>query len=158
MNICESNGFIVNDRSVGDVTGPSPLLCRLIDTDAHEGPVYFRVEDALCFTSVPTETDIPAPHSRKVAIRRLHLDGTSFPRSVTDVSTVREAAIGMAVHNRGQPLICEQGSHFEKGGDNPFRSTHKLCGDAGGSMARPLHTARTSIYRIRLNIPGIRPQ
>jgi hypothetical protein len=95
MNICESSGF---------------------NTVAHEGPVYFRVEDALYFTSVPTETDIPAPHSRKVAIRRLQLDGTTFPSSVTDVSTVREAASGMALHNRGQLLICEQGSHFEKGG------------------------------------------
>jgi hypothetical protein len=91
----------------------------------------------------------------------LQLNATSFPRPVVDVSTVREAANtanGMALDNRRQLLICEQGSHFKHRGDKPFRSTHKMRGDAGGSMARPLHTALTSIYRIRLNIPGIRPQ
>jgi gluconolactonase len=118
MNICESAAFVAHDRSFGDVTGPSPLLCKLIDTDAHEGPVYVRDEDALYFTSVPAETDIPAPRSQKVAIRRLQLDGTSFPRQARDVSTVREdanMANGMALDDRGRLVVCEQGTHFEHG-------------------------------------------
>jgi gluconolactonase len=118
MNSCESDTFVAHDRSFGDVIGPSPILSKVIDTDAHEGPVYVRDEDALYFTSLPVETDIPAPHSRNVAIRRLQLEGTSFPRQATDVSTVREAANmanGMALDTRGQLLICEQGTHLEHG-------------------------------------------
>jgi gluconolactonase len=74
----------------------------VIETDAHEGPVYVSREDALYFTTVPR----PGPGGPRVDIRRLTLDG---PR----LSTVREdanAANGMALAPDGRLLVCEQGS------------------------------------------------
>src|SRR5205085_5113372 len=46
-------------------------LVNVIDAHAHEGPVYVRDEDALYFTSVPVQSDVPLAGSRSVAIRRL---------------------------------------------------------------------------------------
>jgi gluconolactonase len=70
---------------------------RLIEVDAHEGPVYVAEEDALYFTTVPR----PRP---RVDIRRLALDTLT-------VSVVREdagAANGMALAPSGHLVVCEQ--------------------------------------------------
>jgi gluconolactonase len=68
----------------------------LVETDAHEGPVYAADEDALYFTTVRTY---------RVGIKRLALaDGT--------VSVVREdanMANGMTLDREGRLVICEQG-------------------------------------------------
>jgi gluconolactonase len=101
-----------------DVVGEQPRLINVVDSDAHEGPVYVAEEDALYFTSVPRVVDVPAPGSRSVAVRRLQLQGDEFPRGAGDVSTVREPANmanGMALDQAGCLLVCEQGTRFEHG-------------------------------------------
>jgi gluconolactonase len=87
------------------VLNPSlDLLSRLdkvVDTDAHEGPVYVAGEHALYFTSLP--------RAGRVAIRRLDL-------TTLEVSTVREpanGANGMALDRDGCLVVCEQGSMTE---------------------------------------------
>jgi gluconolactonase len=75
-----------------------PSLVHVIDTDAHEGPVYDRDEDVLYFTSVP--------RAGEVAIRRLELGEGA-------ISTVRASANranGMAIDIEGRLIVCEQGS------------------------------------------------
>jgi gluconolactonase len=70
---------------------------RLVEVDAHEGPVYVREEHALYFTTLPQ----PGP---RVDIKRLELDSLT-------VSVVREnagAANGMALDRDGQLVVCEQ--------------------------------------------------
>jgi gluconolactonase len=72
-------------------------LERLVDVDAHEGPVYVPGEDALYFTSVPR----PGP---RVDIKRLDLGSLA-------VSVVRPdaaAANGMALGHDGRLIVCEQ--------------------------------------------------
>ena len=73
---------------------------RVVETDAHEGPVYVAGEDALYFTTVRTD---------RVSIRRLALgDGTG--------SVVREdanMANGMALGHDGRLVVCEQGTSSE---------------------------------------------
>jgi hypothetical protein len=89
MDTSELDPFVAHAPEFADVVGACPRLVKVIDTDAHEGPVYVCDEDALYFTSLPVTTDVPLPGSRTVAIRRLALDGDRFPRTLADLSTVR---------------------------------------------------------------------
>src|SRR5438874_1557735 len=110
--------FVAHAPEFAGVVGEQPRLIKVVDTNAHEGPVYVAQEDALYFTSVPRVIDAPAPGSRSVAVRRLQLQGDQFPRSPDDVSTVREPANmanSMALDHAGRLLVCEQGTRFEHG-------------------------------------------
>jgi gluconolactonase len=94
--------FAVHDDAFLDVLGPSPHLALLVETDAHEGPVYVPDEDALYFTTVPR----PGAHGPVVDIRRLDL-GT---RRLATVRPDANAANGMALAPDDRLLVCEQGS------------------------------------------------
>jgi gluconolactonase len=72
-------------------------LERLVDVDAHEGPVYVPGEDALYFTSVPR----PGPH---VDIKRLDLGSLA----VSVVRADANAANGMTLGHDGRLIVCEQ--------------------------------------------------
>jgi gluconolactonase len=73
---------------------------RIVETDAHEGPVYAADEDALYFTTVRRES---------VAIKRLSLaDG-----SVSVVRADATMANGMTLDREGRLVICEQGTLTE---------------------------------------------
>ena len=69
-------------------------LRPVVQTDAHEGPVYVPSEDALWFTTTGG------------AVRCLALD----TGEVTDPGVDVVAANGMALDSRGRLAICEQGS------------------------------------------------
>jgi gluconolactonase len=76
---------------------------KLVDVDAHEGPVYVERERALYFTTLPK----PGP---EVSIARLDLE-------TLDVSIVRESANGangMTLAPDGRLLVCEQGTPRER--------------------------------------------
>jgi gluconolactonase len=80
-------------------------LVRVVDTDAHEGPVYVAEEDALYFTSVRRDS---------VAIKRLALDGRRLPLGPERVSVVAadaNMANGMALGGDARLVVCEQGTH-----------------------------------------------
>jgi gluconolactonase len=85
---------------------------RLVETDAHEGPVYVAGEDALYFTSLPRGGDLPG--HPQVSIKRLALDGDRSPLEPSRVSVVRadaNAANGMTLDLEGRLVVCEQGTH-----------------------------------------------
>jgi gluconolactonase len=101
--------FTAYDERFGSVVGDAPRLVRVVDADAHEGPVYVADEDALYFTTVPRR-DGSAP---EVSIKRLQLDGTRFPLEPERLSIVIEqanVANGMALDREGRLVICEQGT------------------------------------------------
>jgi gluconolactonase len=78
-------------------------LEKLVEVDAHEGPVYVDTEHALYFTTLPT----PGLH---VSIKRLDL-------TTLEVTTVREdanGANGMTLAPDGRLLVCEQGTPNER--------------------------------------------
>jgi gluconolactonase len=80
-------------------------FAQVVKTDAHEGPVYVRGEDALYFTTQRPD----------VAIRRLALDGRRFPVAPGRITTVRDAANtanGMALDAEGRLVVCEQGMRW----------------------------------------------
>lgn len=72
---------------------------RIVETDAHEGPVYAAAEHALYFTTNRT----PGPHPR-VDIKRLDL----ATREVSLVRADAGVANGMAPFGDGRLLVCEQ--------------------------------------------------
>ncbi len=72
------------------------MIELLVETDAHEGPVYAPDEHALYFTT-------SRPH---VSIRRLSL----ADRTLTTAREDANAANGMALDHEGRLVICEQGS------------------------------------------------
>jgi len=81
-------------------------LTRVVETDAHEGPVYVTGEDALYFTTQRPD----------VAIKRLALDGGRFPLEPWRITTVRAAANmanGMALDAEGRLVVCEQGTLWQ---------------------------------------------
>jgi gluconolactonase len=79
----------------------------LIETNAHEGPVYVASEHALYFTTVP-ETG-----PKNIAIKRLQLAGDAFPFTAQALDTVQypsNMANGMTLDRDGRLVICEQGT------------------------------------------------
>ena len=96
-----------------DVIGEDFRRDLLVETNAHEGPVYVRKEHALYFTTVPEEGP------KNVAIKRLKLEGETFPFRAGKLTTVQfpsNMANGMTQDREGNLIICEQGFH-----DTPAR-------------------------------------
>ncbi|MBY9076574.1 SMP-30/gluconolactonase/LRE family protein [Nocardioides sp. WL0053] len=111
----DASPFTVHDPAFLDVLGESPRLVHVVAVDAHEGPVYVPDEDALYFTTLPRPGLAPAL-SPQVAIKRLALDGGSFPVGTDAISTLlaeANAANGMTLDRDGRLVVCEQGSRVE---------------------------------------------
>src|SRR5436305_3227701 len=81
------------------MTATRAILEKLVDVDAHEGPVYMADERALYFTSLPRE--------RRVDVKRLDLAS----REATTVLRDANGANGMTRGRDGRLLVCEQGSN-----------------------------------------------
>jgi gluconolactonase len=98
--------FVIYSAEFLDVLGEDPRLEELVKTDAHEGPVYVRDQDALFFTTVPRTIGVPLPGWKEVSIRR-------FDVASGGLSTLREVsnlANGMTLDREGRLLVCEQGT------------------------------------------------
>jgi len=79
----------------------------LIETNAHEGPVYVAAEHALYFTTVPE------PGPKNIAVMRLQLAGDAFPFTAQKLETVQfpsNMANGTCLDRDGRLVICEQGT------------------------------------------------
>ena len=110
-------GFEVYDREFEAVLGTEPRLVLVAETDAHEGPVYVPGEDALYFTTVPQAADPPETGEPRAAIRRLALDGCSFPAGPSRLATVPAPVHmpnGMTLGHDGCLVVCEQGTRSER--------------------------------------------
>ena len=108
--------FLTHEDEFLDVIGPHPRLIRVTATDAHEGLVYVKGEDALYFTTLPAPTPTPLSGPRVVAVKRLALGGERFPLDPERISIVREPANmanGMTLDRQGKLVICEQGTLSE---------------------------------------------
>jgi gluconolactonase len=105
--------FIAYSEEFDDVVGSDPQFYTVIETDAHEGPVYVANENALYFTTVPATNNIPVAGSKQVAIKKIPLNGGQFPldsNAATTVRAVSNVANGMTLDREGQLIICEQGT------------------------------------------------
>jgi gluconolactonase len=105
--------FVRYDTSFDAVLGADPQFATLLQIDAHEGPVYVDAQQALYFTTVPVDSNIPLAGYKQVAIKRLDLDVSQFPfqvRSQRTVSAHSNMANGMTLDREGGLVICEQGT------------------------------------------------
>jgi gluconolactonase len=112
----DATAFTSHDAAFSAVLGDEARLVRVVETNAHEGPVYVPDEDALYFTTLPAPRSVPAPGSPQVKVKRLALDGERFPLEPDRVSTVREdanVANGMALDLEGRLVACEQGTRSQ---------------------------------------------
>ncbi len=89
-----SNIFLLHSDEFKAVVGDAPLLVKVVEIDAHEGPFYIQEEDALYFTTLPQPTNIPLPGLRSVAIKQLALNGDQFPVSADNITIVRQIPHG----------------------------------------------------------------
>ena len=95
--------FVAHDERFRDVLGKRPTLAKVVDVDAHEGPVYDPAQDSLYFTTVPRRDSRGVP---RVSIRRLALDGLRL----TTVRADANVANGMFLDRDGSLVVCEQGT------------------------------------------------
>jgi gluconolactonase len=89
--------FTMHDPRFADVLGDAPELVKLVDTDAHEGPVYVEDEHALYFTTLP--------RGGRIDIERLLLADNTLELVRADAGN----ANGMTLDLDGGLLVCEQG-------------------------------------------------
>jgi SMP-30/Gluconolactonase/LRE-like region len=110
-------GFEVYAPEFEAVLGSAPRLVQVAETDAHEGPVYVPGEDTLYFTTVPQAADPSEAGEPRAAIRRLALDGCSFPVGPSRLSTLPAPVHmpnGMTLGHDGRLVVCEQGTRSER--------------------------------------------
>ncbi len=103
----DSATFAVYRDDFRAVLGSDFQRLVLIETNAHEGPVYLAAEHALYFT---TEPELGP---KNIAIMRLQLAGHDFPFTAKALETVRQPsnmANGMCLDREGWLVICEQGT------------------------------------------------
>jgi len=125
-----NNPFITHHDAFKDVLDDAPRLIKVIDADAHEGPVYVPDEDTLYFTTLPMPLADPRPGFQNVAIKQLALNGECFPVAVANLSVVRSAANmanGMTLDHTGRLVICEQGTRSEHGGISRLNLETGVC-------------------------------
>jgi gluconolactonase len=110
-------GFEMYDPEFEAVLGSAPRLVLVAETDAHEGPVYVPGEDALYFTAVPQAAGPLEAGEPRAAIKRLALDGCSFPAGPSRLSTLPASVYmpnGMTLGHDGHLVVCEQGTQTER--------------------------------------------
>ena len=132
--------FAVSRDAFGAMLGSDFQRLVLIETNAHEGPVYVAAEHALYFTTAPE------PGPKNIAVKRLQLAGDAFPFTAEAPETVRQPsnmANGMCLDRDGRLVICEQGT----------RDTHAriACMDL---KTRALHTVVDQWRGLRFNSPN----
>ncbi|HEX9985239.1 MAG TPA: SMP-30/gluconolactonase/LRE family protein [Thermoanaerobaculia bacterium] len=98
--------FILHSDEFLNVIGPDPQYRTVPNVSAHEGPVYVREWDAVLFTTVPVNTNVPTFGGKLVSIGRLDVASLQVSTFV-DATNV---ANGMTLDREGRLLVCEQGS------------------------------------------------
>lgn len=109
MSVPRDEAFVADDPAFADVTGSLPLLAKVVDVDAHEGPTYLAGEDALYVTTVPSRRSRGAP---RAFVKRIALDGDVYglgPERVTRVPSDVVMPNGMTRDVDGSLLVCDQG-------------------------------------------------
>jgi gluconolactonase len=99
--------FTIHRDAFRSVLGSGFRRSVLMETNAHEGPVYVAAEHALYFTTVPE------PGPKNIAIKRLQLASKTFPFAAQALDTVQfpsNMANGMTLDRDGRLVICEQGT------------------------------------------------
>jgi gluconolactonase len=109
----DNGHFLVYSEEFYKVLGDDPHFYTVIEINAHEGPVYVKDENALYFTTVPENSDIPLTGFKQVVIKRISLNTNQFPLDSEAATIIRawsNMANGMTLDREGRLVICEQGT------------------------------------------------
>ena len=109
----DNDHFIVYSEEFYEVLGKHPQFYTVIETNAHEGPVYVKDENALYFTTVPANSGMPLSGFKQVDVKRISLNSHKFPLDPAAATTIHASATmanGMTLDREGRLVICEQGS------------------------------------------------
>ncbi|HSD24098.1 MAG TPA: SMP-30/gluconolactonase/LRE family protein [Solirubrobacterales bacterium] len=152
LSIAEAaTAFVTEDARFAAVRGEAPRLTRVVETDAHEGPVYVADEDALYFTTLPATRSVPAPGPPLAKVKRIALDGERFPLEPDRVSTVREdanVANGMTLDLEGRLVACEQGTRSQHAAVTRFDlDSCRIATLADGWRGLPLNSPNDVIIK-----------
>lgn len=108
--LARTEAFRFDDRAFGEVLGSLPVLAKLVDVDAHEGPTYVAGEDALYVTTALRRW---AKRPPRALVRRIALEGGDpFAPGAGRVTTVASDVVtpnGMTRDADGTLLVCDQG-------------------------------------------------
>ena len=107
--IARAEAFHFDDRAFAAVVGSVPLLAKVVDVDAHEGPTYLADEDALYVTTVPRRWANRPP---RAFVKRIALEGEVAGLPAERVSRVASDVVmpnGMTRDRDGTLLVCDQG-------------------------------------------------
>jgi len=107
--MARAEAFRFDDRAFAEVVGSHPLLAKVVDVDAHEGPTYRPGEDALYVTTVPRRW---AKRPPRAFVKRIALDGDVAGLPAERVSRVASDVVmpnGMTRDRDGSLLVCDQG-------------------------------------------------
>jgi gluconolactonase len=109
----DNGHFLVYSEEFYEVLGDDPHFYTVIETNAHEGPVYVKDENTLYFTTVPENSNIPLTGFKQVVIKRISLNTNQFPLDSEAATVIRarsNMANGMTLDREGRLVICEQGT------------------------------------------------
>ena len=141
-------GFEVYDPEGQALLGDAARLRLVAETDAHEGPVYVPGEDALYFTTLPQPRNTPTPGTPHAVIKRLALDGLSFPVDPSRVSVLPGPRAHAQRHDprpRREPGGLRTGHTGGARANQPRRSQD----GTGGHPHRPLGWAEAELAERR---------
>ena len=105
--------FVVYQEDFYNVLGKNYDYRILVETNAHEGPVYFKESNELYFTTVPEPIKTPIQGFKKVSIKKVCLSEGNKIETVQELSNM---ANGMTMDLDRNLLICEQGTKTSKAG------------------------------------------
>ncbi|WP_340200874.1 SMP-30/gluconolactonase/LRE family protein [Ascidiimonas sp. W6] len=111
VNTNLANTFISYHKSFKEVLGNQYSYQVLVETNAHEGPVYFKESNELYFTTVPESVNIPIEGFKNVSIKKVCLNQDNKIETVLECSNM---ANGMTMDLTHHLLICEQGTKTTK--------------------------------------------
>jgi gluconolactonase len=106
----------IYDSEFLKILGDNAAVTELVQTNAHEGPVY--LSDSIYFTTAPDDISVPIEGYKNVAVRRFSLGNLSDnpAENQCNLSTLRDPsnmANGMTSDRAGNLIICEQGTKTE---------------------------------------------
>jgi gluconolactonase len=105
--LSRQQAFVVDDAAFSEVIGTLPLLAKVVEVDAHEGPTYLAAENALYVTTVPRYWSKRPPRS---FVKRIALSDDALAADwVTRLDVDVVMPNGMTSDADGTLVICDQG-------------------------------------------------
>jgi len=164
--------FQEHDPEFAAVLGPGPRLVRVVETESGRLSVVadsFNKPNGLAFSPDERYLYVGNWDPERKVVMRYQVDRSGAVSDGTVLFDMtgadgEDAIDGLKVDQAGNLYVCGPGGIWVLSADGEHLGTLRLPENPhnlawGDDDARTLYvTAMTSVYRLRLNLPGIRPQ